>query len=323
MSYKYKMDYFVGLRLKFINFCKKNKKKIIIFFIIWLIVFTINMILKYRPAKIQAPSTTYKPYVTVMDDEKEVPEKYQEPINNLIDTYFNYCNNGEYEKAYNVITEDCRKQNYPTLEAFKEYVDYVFEGKKKIYNIQAYSIVDNKYIFNVRILDDIMANGTTDGYYYYEEKYVLTEENGEMKLSIAGYIASENPNIVAENDDMIIEVVEKSVDYETETYTVKVTNKTDKYIVIADNTQENEVLLDLGEQTRKPTNLTIANFFVIPNGTKTQQLVFNKFYDNNLTSQKLIFGQIRILNSYNWEQATTENDLNDAVSLYGLEVKLK
>lgn len=168
-----------------------------------------------------------------------------------------------------------------------------------------------------------MANGTTDGYYYYEEKFVLIEENGQMKLSIAEYIGDEQPNITVENDDMIIEVTNKSVDYETETYTVKITNKTDKFIVIADNTQNNEILLDLEEQTRRPTNLTVANFFVEPNSTKEQDLVFNKYYDNGLTAQNIKLGAIRVLNEYDWKQGTTQENLDNAVKLYGLEIGLK
>ena len=316
------MDYFTDFRIKVMNFCKRNKKKIFIIIIIWLIIFIINQILKNRPKQLPAPSTTYTPHVSVLDDEKEVPEKYQKPIENTIDTYFNYCNNGEYEKAYNMITKECREKNYPTLEQFTEYINGVFEGKKKIYNIQNYSIVDNKYIYDIRILDDILANGTTDGYYYYEEKFIMIEEDGQMKLSIAEYIGDEQPNIVVENDDLVVEVTNKSVDYETETYSIKITNKTDKYIVICDNTQDSEIILDLGEQTRKPVNLTNGLFFIAPNSSKKQDLVFNKYYDNGLTSQKLIFNSIRILNSYDWHTGTTQDDLDNAVKLYGFEIKL-
>jgi len=316
------MDYFVALRLKFIDFFKRNKRKVFIVLIIWLIIFIINTILKYKSKPLPVPSTTYTPHVSVLDNTKEVPKKYQKPIENLIDTYMNYCNNKEYEKAYNLITDDCKKNVYPTLEQFQGYIDEVFEGKKKIYNIQSYSIVDNKYIYNIRILDDILANGTTDGYYYYEEKFALIEQNGEIKLSIGDFIESKTPNTVVEDDNMSIEITNVSVDYEKETYSVKVTNKTDKYIVFADNTQTDEILLDLGDQTRRPNNMQLAYFFVLPNATREYNISFDKFYDNGKTSQKLIFNSIRILNNYNWKTGTTEEDLNNAVKLYSLAIDL-
>ena len=317
------MGYWADFRVRISNFCKRNKRKIFVFLIIWFIVIIINYILKNQPEKLPEPSTTYTPHISVVDNEKEVPEKYQGPIENIIDTYFNYCNNKEYDKAYNLITYECKEKYYPTLEQFTGYINEIFQGKKKIYNIQNYSIVDNKYIYNIRILDDILANGTTDGYYYYEEKFVLTQENGKMKLSIAEYVGDEKTNITIEDDNMIVEILNKSIDYETETYTIKITNKTDKYIVISDNKQNNEILLDLGNQTRVPINMQLAYFYVNPNSTKTQDVQFTKFYDESAKDVKLILGSIRIFKDYDWKQGTTQENLNNAIKLYGLEIGLE
>lgn len=317
------MSKVTDLKVKLMQWAKKRKKELIVLGLLaWLIIFIINTILKNQQAKINPPSTSYTPHVAVYKEDAVVPEKYQNAIENLIDKYFNYCNEGKYEEAYNLITPECRKKLYPTLEQFKGYVDYVFQGKKKIYNIQNLSMVDNKYIYNIRILDDILANGTTDGYYYYEEKFVLIEDNGEMKLSIGEYIGDEELNIKAEDDNMIFEILSKSVDYETETYTIKITNKTDKYIVISDNTENNEIVLDLGEQTRRATDMEFLSIYVKPNSTTVQTIKFNKYYDNGLTAQKLILSNVRILNSYNSSVGTTQSDLDNAVKIYGYEINL-
>lgn len=315
------MNYRSGFQVRIINFWKRNKNKILIFLIIWLIIIIINNIIKNKKMQIGEPSTTYTPHVTVMDKEKEVPEKYQEKIVNLVDEYFNYCNNSEYEKAYNLITEECRKANYPTLESFTAYVNKVFEGKKKIYNIQSYSIVDNKYIYNIRILDDILANGTTDGYYYYEEKIVLTEENGQMKLSIAEFINEEEPNIIVEDDYMIVKVLNKVTEYENEIYTIQVINKTDNYIVIADGTQNNEIKLDLNAQQRSPDKAA-TQFVISPNSFNTQEISFRKYYDEGMQASAIRFGSIRIFKDYNYSSRTTEENMNNAVKLYSLDIGL-
>lgn len=317
------MSRFADLKVKLIKWSKNHKKLLIALAILFVvIVYIINSILKRNLNKINPPSTTYNPHQSVYDSEKTVPENYKKPIEDLVSKYFNYCNNGEYENAYNLITEDCKNKLYPTLESFKNYVDYVFQGKKKIYNIQNYSIVDNKYIYNIRILDDILATGTNDGYYYYEEKIVLIEENGQFKLSIGEYIEDKKMNIIAEDDNMVIEIQNVSVDYETETYTVRIRNKTDKYLVIADNTQKNEIVLDIGEQTRRPTDMEYYSIYAKPNQTIVETLKFNKFYDNGLTAQKLIFGSIRVLNEYDFKQGTTQENLDNAVKLYAYEINL-
>ena len=312
------MGYYTNLRVRLINFWKKNKKKILIGLIILLIVIIINNILKNRPETIQMRTISFKPHESIVNNQ-EVPEKEQKQIENIVDKYFNFCNNKQYEEAYNLITSDCRKAYYPTLESFKSYVDYVFEGKKKIYSLQSYSVVDNTYIYQIKILDDFMANGTSDGYYYYEEKLVLKEENGEMKLSIGEFVNQDNPNISVEDDYMKIEILERLVDYEKETYKIKVTNKTDdKYIVIADGTQSNEVKLNLGtrkDDPDKPVTITVR-----PGAFRVQEITFTNFYDNGKTSQGIYFGSVRILNSYDHSVGTTQENLDTAVKLYSIEI---
>lgn len=312
-----------GLKVKISKWSKKHKKELIVLCgIAFLILCIINTILKNKAPKIDPPSTTYTPHQSVYQEDVSVPKNYQQPIEDLVEKYFNYCNNGEYENAYNLITEDCRNKVYPTLTQFKGYVDHVFQGKKKIYNIQNYSVVDNKYIYNVRILDDILATGTTDGYSYYEEKLILIEDNGQFKLSIGEYIGEEKLNIVAENDSMKVEIINKTVEYETETYTVKVTNKTNQYLVLLDNTQKDEILLNLGEQTRKPINTANSIVYLEPNSNKVETFVFNKFYDNGLKSQKLVFNSVRVLNEYDAKQGTTQANIDSAVRIYGYEINL-
>ena len=321
------MNNWADFRIRTSNFFKKNRKKIIIILVIWVIIISIEYYLRTHPKPIvlNAPSTTYTPYVPVMNPtgEEKVPDEYQEPISNLIDEYFNYCNNGEYEKAYNLITEECRTKNYPTLEQFKAYVDKVFEGKKKIYNIQSYSIVDNKYIFNIRILDDILANGTSDGYYYYEEKFVMIEENGTIKLSIAEYIGDEKMSTLVYDDYVKVEVINKSVDYETVTYKLRITNKTKNYVVISDNTAAKEIQLDVNGVARLPINTQLSLFYLPPEAAITQEVQFNKFYDENAKDDAIVLNNVRVLKEYNWSVGTTQENLDEAIKVYSIRIPLE
>ena len=66
--------------------------------------------------------------------------------------------------------------------------------------------------------------------------------------------------------------------------------------------------------------MQLAFFFVNPNSTRTQELVFTKFFDEEIDAKKLYFGAIRILKEYDWKQGTTEENLNNAVKLYGLGI---
>ena len=110
--------------LKMRDFWRKNKPKIIIALLIWLVIIVINYILKNFKQE-ELPKTTYEPHIAIMDN-SEVPEKLQDPIENLIDKYINYCNNKEYENAYTMISSNCRNALYPDIESFKKYIDSIF-----------------------------------------------------------------------------------------------------------------------------------------------------------------------------------------------------
>lgn len=314
----------VDFRIKFNRFFRKNKKKIIIGLIIWSIIIIINYIIIFMDKKPETPSTTYQPHVSVLNNTQTVPEKLQEPIEDLVSKYFNYCNNGEYENAYNLLTDNCKRDVFLNkTENFKEYVDSIFEGKSKTYNIQNYSIVDKNYVYTIRILEDILATGTTDGYGYYEEKIVLVQDGKDMKLSVSNYAGAQDFDVVAEDDYVKIEVVKKTMYYENEVYTVKFTNKTDAIIVIADKTESPEVAINLGEQTREISNLTFGNIVIWPGESKTRTLEFNKFYDDGVTTQSLIFNAVRVLKSYSGKESTRQSELDNAIKLYSVTIPLK
>ena len=319
------MGKLTNLRVKIIQILKSNKKRVVFFILIcWLIVIVVNQILKNNLNQVPTPFTTYYAHQSVMDDSVTVPEKYQQPIENKIQTYLDYCNNKQYEEAYNMLTNECKKVNYPTLDEFKGYVNAIFGEKSKIFNIQNYSVVGDKYIYNVRILDDILATGTTGGYSYYEEKYTLIPDGKDMKLSIANFVEEQYPNIAVEDEYMIIKISRKVMDYDQEIYTVEVTNKTNNYLVLSDNYQVEEILMDYGPSKRRPTNMALPMFFVNPNSSTKKEIAFSKYYDDStIEALKLIFNNIRVFKEYDWQTGTTQDNINNAVKIYSLEIGIK
>lgn len=308
---------FLDLRLKVRNFFKKYKKLLIIIIIVWAIIIAINYFLKQLNEN-QKPTTTYEPNKAVMDD-SEVPKALQEPINNLIGEFVGYCNDKNYETAYSMIDADCKEISYPTIDSFKAYVDNIYTTKK-IYNIQNFSNVDNNYIYNVRILDDIMATGTNgNGYLYYEEKFVLKDTDQGLKLSIGGFIEKKDLNISTEDEYLKIEIPYKIVEYDTETYVVKITNRTQNPIVLLDDSISNEIELSLGTQKRNMQNSSENLIMVNARETKTVKLYFTKFVDDGNIPEKLMFNAVRVLQSY---AGNEQNTVDNAIDKYSLNIDL-
>ena len=75
-------------------------------------------------------------------------------------------------------------------------------------------------------------------------------------------------------------------------------NKTDKYIVIADNSYETEVELNLGDQKRTATNLQQTNVIIAPNSTVRVTFIFAKYADDGKNPSEVNFNDVRLFENY-------------------------
>lgn len=309
---------FIDTRLKIRRFFKKYKKVIIFLIILWAIILLVNYALKNMP-KDEKPKTTYEPNISVMTDD-EVPEKWQETIESTIDKFIQRCNNKEYESAYNMISEDCRQELYPTLNSFQKYVDAKFVTKRS-YSIQNFSNVGKQYIYDVNLMEDLMATGLTDKEFYYdEEKFVFTEKDKNLKFAIDGFVRKANLNMFAEDENLKINIYSKNVFYDHETYKVTITNRSSHPIVIADGTTNNEVTLYTGENNRNEKNVGSYGIMLKPNENKSYTFLFNKYCDDGRAPEYIMFNDIRVLRSYSGNESMKQEELDNAVRRYTLRI---
>lgn len=314
---------FLKLRLKISNFIKQNKNKILIAIIILIIIILINYFLGHRK-KESVLNTTYEPHEILMSNSGEtVPEKLREPIQNFLDDFINYCNKKDYQSGYNLLSEDCKVNVFEnSVEKFKTYVDEVFPNEK-IYSIQSYSSKDDSYIYNVKILNNILESGLTDEEYsYYEEKYMIKQEKDKLTLNVANYMGKDEIKRVAEDDNLKIKVTEKIMYYDEEIYNITITNKTENIMVIADNFEPDEVLLSVGNGTRNSSN---QNLYIVlePGQTNSYKIRFTKYYDESNSPDSIVFDKIRILESYSGNIDTKQQEIDNAIKLYSLGVPIK
>lgn len=300
------------------NFFKRYGKIILIIFLIWLVLFLGNQYVKNKPKKIELKSS-YNPNEPVMDEGESIPKKEVSKVNNAIDEYFNYCNSKEYDKAFKMLTDECKYHSYNNdVNKFKEYVDSIYT-ENKIYNLQNYSNVKNIYIYNMRIIDDIASSGTTNNYKSYEEKITVHNIDGNMMISNQGYIGSSPIDKETEDDNMKIKVISKDVSYEREEYLLELRNKSDNYIMIADELGANQIILDLGSQTRSALNIVNNGLVLLPGETRNVKLLFNKYFDNGLSVESIDFRNIRLLTKF----STSEVSDSDILRKYSIQINLK
>lgn len=313
---------FTNFRLKIREFFRNYKYIIILVIVALFIIIAVNQFFKNYEEPV-IPQTSYKPNTPIINEKEEVPEEEQVPIQEIFDEYVGYCNQKDYQSAYNMLSTACKEAVYPNIESFSKYIDAVFD-QKKIYNIQNMSNIDGAYIYRIRYLDDILATGLTgeDSVWYDEDIITVVTEDGQKKLNIREFIKTEELNKVYENDYLRMEIKDKVIQYEAETYHITVTNRSEYTIVIADFSQENEVTLQAGSQTLSYEK-EYSNMMVIrPGETGYYTLMFGKDYDLSSETDSLNLNMVRILKSYTGTEETREEELKNAEAIYSVKIDL-
>lgn len=313
------MKWYTKIQLQISKFFKKHKKVIITVAVVWLMIIILNLIIKNIPKEIK-PITTYTPDEPVMDEGDKVPDNLKDPIKQAIDKYFEYCNSGDYQSAFDMLTDDCKEYLYDNdIEKFKLYLSKIFD-QDKIYDIQNFSNKDNVYIYEISIMDDILTTGTNgdEKFFYYSEKMAAIKDGNSIKLTNNNYVRKETLNLTSDEQYMRITINDRQVSYDTEIYSVTVRNNSDYYIVLYDGTANTqEILLSVDEVGRSVKDMD--SVYLRPNETKTFNLKFDKFYDESSEDDGIIFNSIRVLkNYYGYTPSDMEELKKDAIKLYSL-----
>ena len=141
-----------------------------------------------------------------------------------INEFMSYCNQHELEKAYNLLTDECKKQIYKDVNSFEQsYYKNIFSGQKRNYIIENW--VGDTY--RVNITEDLLATGKNDNGYSKQDYITVKKVDDEYKLNINNYIGYFKVDKTTTDDNMSVEVVEKNTYKDYEEYTIKVTNKTE------------------------------------------------------------------------------------------------
>lgn len=321
---------FTEIRLNIRRFIRKYKRPIFILIVVWVMIILINLMIGERKQKPQA-STTATPHTAVIDSSSSTPKSMQVSIEELIEEYVGYCNEGNYQKAFNMLSENCRKYEFSDdVDKFMEHVLVKMPTQKK-YSIQDYSNIKygNKrlYIYEIKYTDDLLATGLTNSTYSYtSEKLTFCDGKDGIEMSAGNFIYYEDVKALSENEYLKIDVVGKVVNYSIETYEVKFTNRSNYTVVVADGQESDEVMLILPSESRSRSEL--ANIVLGPQESQTVKMVFPKFVDDNDVSQSLLFSSIRVMEKYsgtdeeNVSKETMQSEIDNAISKFSMEIKL-
>lgn len=267
----------------------------------------------------------------LINQSKTVKKSDDKVIKNTMEQFVSYCNNNNLEEAYEILTEDCKKRLYPTIEDFEQnYVSKIFDEQKS-YTMQAWEKEDNKVVYIINYTGDILATGkqgkTIQEYYTF-----IKQEDDNYKVNINNYIYSETyNNLQTAQNDITVKILSKDVYKEYAIYEFQVFNNTENAILLnGDKSRKKIYLLDDDEVTYSSlqSDFDKNKEMVLNSGNNRKFMVkFNKVYNPNVVVKKLVFNDIilnydRYLENIENIQNTENSEVSEEINRIRLSADL-
>lgn len=260
-------------------------------------------------------SETDKSFSIISD--QSVPNKEYETVKNVISEFMEACNSKDIDKAYDLLSEDCKDELFQSKEYFqKAYIDKVFNTRKD-YTLQAW--INNTY--KVKIYEDMLASGKTlSDLNVLEDYYTIVIENDERKLNINSFVKKEEINKEVTKNDITIKVLSRNIYMDYETYEIEVSNKTNKTILLDSKEKTTSMYIIDSKEIEYVSYLheiDPASLMINKNITKKIEIKYTSSYRMNVEMISLNFTDIVL--DYNEYIATPdktgyENRINIHVS---------
>ena len=298
-----------------INIKKKIKtmsKKLILILIVMIIIYIILKLLSgvfiNGDKKIEM---TYDQKLKEKADtaifEGKIDEDDKDKFSNYINTYVNACNQKDYEKVYSMITDECKNQFYPNIEDLKEYIDLKFD-RLKMYEYQNLSNVDNMYVYQLFLFDDVSAYGTlTSPKKSINYISIIKDENKNIKLSLNGYLNTEIINKKYQISNMNILIKSRDIYYDHVDFNIQFENLGNQNLVFRYDNAKYIISNDTKNVIYQNTNHILEYLFINANSDKELMLSFDKSFDSTkYNDNKIEINDLYLLDATKFQRIITE-----------------
>lgn len=284
---------------KLLSYWNQNKRKILITIAVIALVIIIiqiaNAMIREQNKKnsnnqternIVANDIT-KPSESIISDTK-LTEKEVKENSDLIEQFVEFCNQKKIDEAYQLLTEDCKAELYPTKEIFiSNYINQIF-GEQVNYELQLWYTASNCYTYRITYnKGNLLQTGGQASTGNFLDYITLIKQNGEYRLNINKFIRKEALSKQGSNSGVKVAIHSKSIYVDYEIYHMTVQNNTQKTILLNDGTSTNNFSL-IGRNNNTFTSviseLPISNLILNPQYRKNMDIKFNKTY---MTESKL------------------------------------
>ena len=307
------------MKRRIVEWYNRNREKIVILFICIAVIVGVNLLIVYLSNRIakekqenevlqieqenslrsEFNSLSISSEESVLDDQQLT--NFQQTMLKTLEKFVDYCNNGDIEGAYNLISDECKQEMYKTIEDFKTgYYNIVFNGESKSISVENWTA----NIYKVNFQPNYLALGNyTKGNIIQDYIQIVTDENGEHKLNINKYIGKEKIQKETTRNNLTIHITEVSRHMDYEIYKVKIINNSNSTVMLCDENNKNSIYLldDNNLQYSVYTHeIAEASLKISPTETKEIELKFYNKYGTEKTIENIVFSKV-ILNLEEYE----------------------
>ena len=209
-----------------------------------------------------------------------------------IDEFVDYCNNGQIEQAYNLLSDDCKKEIYSSQELFQNiYYNPLFSNGKKNVTMENWFSDTYKVDFN----EDFLATGKYTKENTKQDYITIVKQNDDYKLNINRFVGISNSGHTGSADGINIKLdnIAKYMDYEV--YTFEVSNNTEHTIALGNLNEEKSMYLADSNNLQYPAynhELSDAEISVSSAQTKIVKIKYYSRYTSNKNLKYVVFPNI-------------------------------
>ena len=230
--------------------------------------------------QIEKNTKTYRNESESMVSGGAVSENNQKKYGNLIDEFLGFCINGQPEKAYDLLSSDCKKVLYPSEKIFEtQYYNNKFNGMKT-YSFQSWSSSKDD-IYLVKIFDNMLSTGKDNTENYLQDYITVVFEDNNYKLNISGFIAIRDIQKSSTKNGISIYVKDSYCYMDYQIYNIEVSNTTDNTICLVNMSDNNSIYIQDQNNVKFQAllNENIDDDFILKSGEKKSiQLKFSNSY---------------------------------------------
>ncbi len=294
---------------KFIRWYNQNRKQFWIGFgiiaLAFIIIRTLNAIVGEENAQkrnsIKSQNSSTNTSTTISNSNTsvitgETVSNNETKINqSIIKEFIEYCNNGEIEKAYNMLTNECKSLIYPSIQQFNQnYYKNIFYINR-MYTMENWYKDTNLFTYYITYTEDVLATGNAQSADKKADYITIVKDQNGYKLNISSFVGREmcNKSISKNNVTVKINWLDMYMDYTIANISVQ-NNSTSAICMDSKKTEGTTYLYD--ENNVKYTGLLneiAEEQLVVRRGmTNTINIKFNKIYNPERSIYGVIFADI-------------------------------